>query len=238
MKTSVAVLGCGNLGYDLASSISEIVGKENLYLTNRNGSLRGKYQAEGFNVCDNQEAVDQADYVCLLTQPQEVDKLLEGTRIPSDRIVVNFTPKRLDLEQPIIQVACSPVIDRRIRALLYQKNGRVNEEQIETFREVFSPVADYFAECDDPVRELGVMSQVYAHLVSCHDILLKQGENPDSLKAYFELACKSLGALKEKVRTKRGLTDSLFDFEEEKLPDFVNSEREILEERLQWIQTE
>ncbi|MFH1669476.1 MAG: NAD(P)-binding domain-containing protein [Candidatus Woesearchaeota archaeon] len=238
MKTSVAVLGCGNLGYDLASCISEIVGKENLHLTNRNKNLREKYRAEGFNVCDNQEAVNQADYVCLLTQPQEVDKLLDRIRVPNGRVVVNFTPKRLNLDKSLIQVACSLVIDGRIRALLYQKNGQVSEEQIETFRDVFSPVVDYFAECDDPVRELGVMSQVYAHLVSYHDILLKQGANPDSLRTYFDLACESLKSLKGKVRTKRGLTDSLFDFEEKNLADFVNSEREVLEERLQWIQTE
>jgi hypothetical protein len=238
MKTSIAVLGCGSLGYDLASCISDMVGKENLYLTNRNDSLREKYQADGFNVCDNQEAVDQSDYICLLTQPQEVDKLLDGVRIPSDRIVVNFTPKKLNLEQPFIHVACSPVIDGRIRAFLYQKNGQVSDGQTEKFKDIFSPIADYFSECEDSVRELGVMSQVYAHLVSYYDILIKQGIKPDSVKAYFDLACQSLGLPKEKVRTRKGLTDSLFDFEEEHLPNFVNSEREILEERLQWIQTE
>ena len=238
MKTSIAVLGCGNLGYDLASCVSETVGKGNLYLTNRNDNLRDKYQSEGFNVCDNQEAVDQSDFVCLLTQPQEVAKLLDKVRIPRDKIVVNFTPKRLDLDQPLIQVACSPVIDGRIRALLYQKNGQVSDEQVERFRDVFSPVADYFSECDDAVRELGVMSQVYAHLVGYYDVLEREGINPENLKVYFDLACKSLERQKEKVRTGKGLTDSLFDFEEEHLPDFVNSEREILEERLQWIQTE
>lgn len=236
MKTSVAVLGCGNLGYDLASCISKIVGKENLYLTNRNDDLRNKYQEKGFNVCDNQEVVDKSDYICLLTQPQEVDKLLSDVRIPSDRIVINFTPKRLDLDQPLIQVACSPVIDGRIRAFLYQKSGEVSDEQIEKFRNIFSPITDYFSECDDSVRELGVMSQVYAHLVSYYDVLVKQGANPDSVRAYFDLVCKSLGTKREKVRTKEGLTDSLFDFEEINLPDFVNSEIKVLEERLQWIQ--
>ena len=44
---------------------------------------------------------------------------------------------------------------------------------------------------------------------------------------------KTQSYLGTKVRTKKGLTDSLFDFEEEKLHDFVSSEREILEERLQ-----
>jgi hypothetical protein len=236
MKTSIAILGCGSLGYDLASCISKIVGKENLYLTNRNDNIRNRYQAEGFNFCDNQEAVDQSDYICLLTQPQEVDKLLDGVRIPSDRIVVNFTPKRLNLKQPLIQVACSPVIDGRIRAFLYQKNGQVSDEQTEKFKDIFPPIADYFSECEDSVRELGVMAQVYAHLVSYYNVLINQGINPDSARAYFDLACKSLESPKGKVRTKKGLTDSLFDFEEEHLPDFVNSEREILEERLQWIQ--
>ena len=238
MKTKVAILGCGSLGYDLASCISETVGKENLYLTNRNEHLRQKYREEDFNVSDNQVAVNQSDYVCILTQPQEVRALFDEVDIPRDKVVVNFSPKRLGLDQPLIQVVCSPVVDKRIRACLYQKNEQVSNGQIEKFRNLFSPVVDYFSECDDYVSELVVMSQVYAHLVSYYDVLVKQGVNPNLLRAYFDLACKSLQLPKEKVRTRRGLTDSLFDFEKRNLPNFVNYEREVLEERLQWIQTE
>lgn len=144
----------------------------------------------------------------------------------------------MSLDQPLIQVACSPVVDGKIRALLYEKNKKVSEEHIECFRDVFCPVADYFTECDDFAKELGTMSQVYGHLVSYYDVLVSKGSNPEKLKAYFDLACKSLENPKVKVRTRQGLTDSLFDFEEKNLPDFVNSERKILRERLKWIQTE
>ena len=239
MNTKIALLGCGNLGYDLASCISQIVGEENLYLTNRNEHLRKKYSVEYPNVTsDNQEAINKSDLVCILTQPQQVGGLLDEVGIPSDKLVVNFTPRRLNLDQPLIQVACSPIIDGRIRVLVYQKNKSVSDEQIRVFRDIFSPVANYFAECDNSIRELGVMSQVYAHLVSYYDVLVNQGSNPETLRAYFDLTCKSLESPKGKVRTKQGLTDALFDFEVSNLPDFVNSEKEVLEERLQWIQTE
>jgi|TARA_Y100000310_G_scaffold60318_1_gene55679 hypothetical protein len=239
MKTNLALLGCGTFGYDLASCLSQSVGKENLYLTNRNESLREKYGLEfPYVTVDNQEAVQQSDLVCVLVRPQQVNNMLREINVSNDKLVVNFTPKRLDLDKPLVQVASSPVIEGRIRVLLYQKNKNVTDEQLRKFREVFIPVTDYFVECDDSVRELGIMSQVYAHLVSYYDVLVNEGVNPENLKTYFDLACKSLQKPKEKVRTKRGLTDTLFDFQESNLPDFVNSEREALEERLQWIQTE
>ena len=154
------------------------------------------------------------------------------------RVFLIYCPSKFIAINEFKKEIIKAIIDGRIRVLVYQKNKSVSDEQIRVFRDIFSPVANYFAECDNSVRELGVMSQVYAHLVSYYDVLVNQGSNPETLRAYFDLTCKSLESPKGKVRTKQGLTDALFDFEVSNLPDFVNSEKEVLEERLQWIQTE
>tara|TARA_Y100000310_G_scaffold334428_1_gene414169 strand:+ start:3642 stop:4358 length:717 start_codon:yes stop_codon:yes gene_type:complete len=236
MLPKIAILGCGNLGYAIAKSLSQQIGENNLILTNNKKHLLEKYSKEFPNITsNNQEAVDKSDIICLLVRPQDLSNLLNEIKIPKTKLIINFTPKKIKLDQPLIHVACSPIINGRIRSLVYEK-GTITPSQFNQFKQVFEAVTNHFVEGCDAISELATMSQIYVHLTSYYDLLTKQELNPKTVKAYFDLAFNSLEKPKQEVRTKKGLTDALFSFQTKNLPKFIASEKKVLEKRIKTLQ--
>ena len=238
MKSNLAILGCGSLGYAIASCLE----KGSLHLTNRNYDLRRKYQQIFPNVsADNKKVTENADIVGLFVRPEQIDDLIAEItpELDQEKLVVNFAAKGLELTSPLINVACSPVIDGRVKTFLYRCNNQVTADLFRQFQETFQPMTDYFAECNNPLKELGVMARVYCHVLAYYQ-LLEQESDQKALQAYFELATNIIKTgeserIKTSVSTKKGISDALFGFHQENLAGFVENEQKVLEERIRWM---
>src|SRR3989344_3174798 len=87
----VALLGCGNLGYDIARALVTTIGKNQLYIAEKNQSLLKKHRQEFVYVTRNpQEAINHSDMACILTKPDDVDDLFETISLPHKYLLINF----------------------------------------------------------------------------------------------------------------------------------------------------
>lgn len=240
MSTGIALLGCGNFGYDLAKCLVECHGRENLYLTNRDPGILESYAKEFPQVfSDNQAAADRAEILCILVRPAQVKKVLENLHLAQEKLLVNFTPKRLSLDSPLLEVACSPVIGGRIKVLLYQPNSLVSEAQMSSFLHAFLPLADYHARVPDSARALGYMSQVYAHLHSYFLGLKSSGLEDGTLLAMLDMAASALHEPRPpQVMTRAGLTEALEAFHQTHFDKFIRNETVAWEDCLKWMQAD
>ena len=116
----------------------------------------------------------------------------------------------------MISVASSPVIKDKIKILFYKKNDNVSEQLFEEFKKIFEPITDHFAECEDPIKELGVMSRVYSHILRYYQNLIKEGNKPEQLNPYFDLAYNriyiSRDIKKDKAQTKKGIVEAILNY--------------------------
>ena len=80
MKTTIAIIGSGNLGIALAKGLvnSQLVSAQDLTLTRRN-QLKLEEAAQGMGVrvsSNNKEAVSTSDIIILCVQPKQLEKVL------------------------------------------------------------------------------------------------------------------------------------------------------------------
>jgi hypothetical protein len=233
MEKKIAIIGCGKLGSSLVEALR---GYElNVIQRKDSSSIRNK-------------AVRNSELVCVVIRPEQVRRLLEeiDEYLDETKLLVNFSTKDLESNYPLINVACSPVIDNSIKVLAYAKNSKVKKDHFEKFRRTFEPVSGHFFECENSTTELANMSRVYCHLLHYYQLLADKGINSARLTSYFELATTTIvknpdvKRVKRKASTKKGLTEAVFSFYETDsgFDELVEKESEILNRRLKWIQEE
>ena len=243
MVLNIAILGCGRLGYSISRCISSRYGNKTIYPTTRNKKILKKLTKEFPNTTNNNIfAVKKSDIICILTQPEEVSNLIKEIKpyLDDSKILINFTPKNIIMEFPIISVACSPVIKEKINILLYNQNKKVNLYLLNKFRDYFLPITSYLNKCDDTIKELGIMSRVYAHILNYFQYLRKEGSRHENLEAYFSLVFNTLSDTQRiedtitNAQTKRGITEELFKTykKNNSFSKFVNKEKIVVDKKI------
>jgi len=247
MVLNVAILGCGKLGSQISICLAKKYGKETIYPTTRNRKTLQKLISEFPNAAnDNISAVKKSDIICIITQPEEVSDLMKEIKpyLDKDKIVINFTPKKIIGKSPIINVAGSPVIKGKIKILLYNNNKYVGSLSLKKFKEYFLPITNYLNKCDDVAKELGVMSRVYTHILNYYRHLRKEGNSHKNLEAYFSLVFDTLSDYQRiedaitNAQTKKGITKELFKTykKDNSFSKFVNKEKITVDKKIKLIQ--
>ena len=247
MVLNIAILGCGRLGYSISRCISSRYGNKTIYPTTRNKEILQTLSKEFPNTTNNNVfAVKKSDIIFILTQPEEVSDLIKEIKpyLDDSKILINFTPKNIIEEFPIISVACSPVINGKIKILLYNQNKKVNSLLLKKFRDYFIPITIYFNKCDNTTKELGVMSRVYAHTLNYFQHLRKEGNRHENLEAYFSLVFNTLSDAQRiedaitNAQTKGGIIEELFKTytKNNNFSKFVNKEKIAVDKKIKSIQ--
>jgi hypothetical protein len=236
MMNKIAILGCGEFGFSIAKCLAVSLPKNDIILTNKNKHLREKY-SNTFPVIEenNVSAVNQATIICIFTRPEQVESLLEEIQphLTSDKLIVNFSAKKLTLEKPLINVASSPVVEEKIFALFYEQNSFVTEEMLQIFKNFLSNRTTFFSKCNNALEELKIMSRVYTHNITYFQQLLNKGYNSERLRIYFQLATETiklsdLDKAQQKAKTKDGLTENLLNYYHKNFLEFIEAEEKAM----------
>lgn len=230
MKSEIGIIGMGKLGKQMASVLKK---------NNKNQLLLSK---KPYN---NQKIVEKCELILLIVQPNKVDSIIKEIEpyLTNKKILVNFTTKRIRLKTPLISVATSPVINKRIEIMFYNKNTKVSKNQLNKFTKIFKPVVNNFDKCEDPVKELGTMSRIYSHILNYYQHLNNESIENKKLNAYFNLALnttketKNLNKAISMAKTKSGLTQEIFNYyNKSKFSKFVRGEKETVNKKIKSIQ--
>ncbi|MAG02326.1 hypothetical protein CMI42_03235 [Candidatus Pacearchaeota archaeon] len=246
MKKKIAVIGKGKFGSQIATILKDKYGSEYLFPTRKDKNKTDKDKTDFPNISiNNIKAVENSDIILLLTHPKDASEVLqEIDSVINNRLIVNFTSKELDSQHPLLNVACSPVIEGRITTILYNPNEKVKKKDIEMFAEIFKPLAKNFMECDNSVAELGLMSRIRAHIFNYYRDLLKEGHNGSNLKSHFDHAIESLLNSEgienqtQKAQTKGGFTEEINNLynEDNLFEKLVKKEKDVINSKIKSIQ--
>lgn len=153
-NTKVAILGGGNIGTSIAKGLvfSKQFRPEQIFLTRRNVHLLDEYAKQGFGVmAENQKAVEEAHFVFLCVEPQQIDALLAEIAPvlkPERHIVISVVSgvgfreigKRLDKKIRMVRAMPNLAISigESMTCLAFQKDTDL--ETIEEVKSLFMPL--------------------------------------------------------------------------------------------------